>query len=516
MFTRQRFIILSSLATLTWSVVASPAWAQTPRPTPAATAIITTNQSGAVNQDLPFDATKSILPTNTSTQEVLWDFGDGVRTTGDTVNHSFRRAGTYTVNLTITTDQDQRLQDSVQVRIFDRTILLLADTSASDDQLALVQQQAADAGVLVVTLKARTSGPEALIEEDLTQQLLDNRAALSRSPIVVLWTAGVVGPNVLIQFAQHIHQSQDPSLSEAKIASQGIVLLSQTPFGVLSRTAQSAFDQLQPNYILLTRPDALPLLFKSVTADQARAAIFASPIEHRLLGTFSQRAINTLSPTNFMSVGLNFLVNRGVPINNIILLLMLPVIATILAFTRQVIGIKAFGLITPAMTTLAFLVMGLRYGLAVFLVVLLSGTVTRILVRRLRLLYLPRMALVLTSASLATLVLLGLGVAADRTAILSFSIFPILILIILAEEFIAVQFKRGGRVALTTTAWTLVLAITCYYIISWELFRTLLLSYPEIILLAIPLNILLGRWQGLRLVEYIRFRELMRYGSSTQ
>jgi len=121
------------------------------------------------------------------------------------------------------------------------------------------------------------------------------------------------------------------------------------------------------------------------------------------------------------------------------------------------------------------------------------------------------MALVLTSVSLSLLLLLGFGVANNQNSILSFSIFPALILTILAEEFIAAQFKLGVRSALTITAWTLVLSTICYFIVSSELFRTLILSYPEIILLTVPINVALGQWGGLRITEYFRFRELLRH-----
>jgi hypothetical protein len=125
------------------------------------------------------------------------------------------------------------------------------------------------------------------------------------------------------------------------------------------------------------------------------------------------------------------------------------------------------------------------------------------------------MALVLTSVSLSLLLLLGLGLANNQSSILSFSIFPALILTILAEEFIAAQFKLGVRSALALTAWTLVLSTICYFIVSSEIFRTLILSYPETILLAIPLNIALGQWTGLRITEYFRFRELLRHAKHT-
>lgn len=463
-----------------------------------------------IGKSISFDTSDSTIPEGTTIQEIVWDFGDGTRTTGDNVTHAFAKAGSYTVRLTIQTDQTT-VEDTADIQAFKDIMVLIADSTVPENQLTLYAQQAGKEGMLLLTLRSRAGGPEAVTEEELTNQLLDIRDALETNPLIVTWTSGGVGANVLSKFAQHVRQASDAAQPEVSFAKLGVIMLSDTRFGLLAPVAQSAFDQLRPAYILLTKPEALSLLLTPLSSEEAKTIIFNSPSPHRLLGAFSSRTVRDIGPTNFVSFGINFLVNRGVPINNITLILMLPIIATILAFSRQVIGLKAFGLITPAVTALAFLVMGLSYGLIVFAVILGAGTFTRLILRRFHLLYLPRMALVLTNVSISILILLGLGVVAERTVVLSFSIFPILILTLLAEEFIAVQFTSGARRAATITTWTLLLAIGCYYIVSWELFRTIVISYPEVVLLCIPLNILLGRWTGLRLTEYIRFRNLLRY-----
>lgn len=446
--------------------------------------------------------------------EIVWDFGDGVRATGSKVEHSYDKPGSYEVTLRVATD-DNVLEDTTEINVYKDLVIMVSDNSASVEQIELSQRQGAEEGVLVLSVRPKSSRPEVLIEEELTQQLLDIRSRVDQSHLIIMWTSGGVGANVLTKFAQHIKQSEGLSQDQLSLEGKGIVLLSETPFGVLAPSAQSAYDQLKPSYVILSRPTILDSIVTTKTADDAKSAVLANSKHHRILGEFSERTVEDLGVTNFMSFGINFLINRGVPVNSIILILMLPVVATILSFARQVIGIKSFGLITPAMTTLSFLVMGLQYGLIVFVVIVLSGTVTRSVLRRLRLLYLPRMALVLTSVSLSLLVLLGLGVANNQSSALSFSIFPALILTILAEEFIAAQFKLGVRSALTLTAWTLFLSTTCYFIVSSEIFRTLTLSYPEIILLTIPINVVLGQWGGLRLTEYFRFKELLRYARNS-
>ncbi len=469
------------------------------------------SEQSFVGKSNDFSVGEFILPPDAHIKEIVWNFGDGARTTGDSVRHTYERPGTYKVRLSLITDDGDVLETTGQVRVFGNVALLLADESFPEDQVAIKQERAAQDDLLLVVLRATPGGTEVVTEQLLTNQLIEAREAIQKSPIIILHTSGSVGSNVLSKFAQHIKQASDTSPEDLLILEKGIIMLSDTPFGVLAPAAQSAFNQLHPSYILLSKPQALDTLLKPLSAEEAKQTIVSSPLGHRVLGEFSARTIRDIGITNFMSFGINYLVNKGIPINSVSLILMLPVIATILSFSRQVIGMKAFGIVTPAMTTLSFLVLGLPYGLIIFSAILASGTITRLLMRQFHLLYLPRMALVLTGASIAILLVFGLGAATDNTALASFSIFPILILALLAEEFIALQFKAGAKSALTVTAWTLGLSIGCYFIVSWQLLRTLFVSYPEIVLLAIPLNILLGRWTGLRLTEYIRFRRLLRY-----
>ncbi len=458
-----------------------------------------------------FSAEEMYIPEDTAVREIIWNLGDGTRITGQEVSHVYANPGTYTVRLSLVTENSKVAEDTTQITVFRDVAMLVVDNAVPEERTEIEQQQAAQQRMLLTTIRPKTSGPEVVIEEALTNQLLDAREAIKRSDIIILQTSGSVGVNVLSKLAQHIKQASDTSFNDLNIEQKGVIILSDTPFGVLAPSAQVAFNQLRPNYVLLAKPETINLLLKPLSAEAAKQEILSSSTGHLLLGEFSARTIEDINPLNFMSFGINYLINKGIPINSISLILMLPVIATILSFSRQVIGMKAFGIVTPAMTTLSFLVMGLRYGLIIFLSVLISGTLTRLAMRRLHLLYLPRMALVLTGTSLAILLVFGLGVATDNTALASFSIFPILILTLLAEEFIALQFKSGAKRALTVTAWTLALSIGCYFIVSWQIVRTLFVSYPEAVLLAIPINILLGRWTGLRITEYIRFKNLLKY-----
>jgi hypothetical protein len=212
-----------------------------------------------------------------------------------------------------------------------------------------------------------------------------------------------------------------------------------------------------------------------------------------------------------MNQFISLALSSGIPIDTLILVLILPIIVTVIAFFRQVVGIKAFGIYTPAIITFAFLATNeIRYGITIFITVIIVGTLMRLVLKPFRLLYLPRVAIMITIVGFSILALLFLGGINNRTGLATVSIFPIVIMITLVEKFVAVQIEKGGRAAVILAVETLVISVIGYYIASWDVLIQGILRYPWISLLTIPINIFLGKWTGLRLTEYFRFRQIIK------
>ena len=205
------------------------------------------------------------------------------------------------------------------------------------------------------------------------------------------------------------------------------------------------------------------------------------------------------------------LVNLGIPQSTVILLLMLPIIATVVAFFRQIIGIKAFGIYTPSIITFAFLAFepkGWKYGTLIFITMILIGMLSRYTLRYLRVLYLPRVAITLTFVSFAMLGVLALGGYFQRTGLVAVDIFPLLIMITLVEKFVATQIEKGDKIAIILAIETLFISLVGYFIARSFFLNNLILVSPWIVLLTLPINVLLGKWSGLRLTELVRFRHI--------
>ncbi len=207
---------------------------------------------------------------------------------------------------------------------------------------------------------------------------------------------------------------------------------------------------------------------------------------------------------------ITYFITHGVPIDTVVLLLMLPIVVTVIAFFRQVIGIKAFGIYTPSIVTFAFLATKIKYGVVIFIVVILVGMLMRYVLKTLRILYLPRVAITLSVVAFSILILLSIGGSMHRTGLAAVSIFPILIMITIVEKFVTTQIEKGNKAALILALETLIISVVGYFIASWPLLIATLISAPWIVLATIPINIGLGKFDGLRLTEYLRFRNLLK------
>jgi hypothetical protein len=206
----------------------------------------------------------------------------------------------------------------------------------------------------------------------------------------------------------------------------------------------------------------------------------------------------------------NYFVEQGVPLVTVTLLLMFPIVATLIAFLRQVVGIKAFGIYTPSIIIFAFLATGLKYGFALYVSVILTGMLVRLLMKKFRILYLPRVAITLSIISLIILLFLVFGGSLQRTGLAAVSIFPLLIMITLVEKFISTQIEKGTKTAYLLALETLLISIAGYFLLKWNFLINLVIAYPFVILLTIPINIILGKWTGLRISEYLRFKEIFK------
>ena len=365
------------------------------------------------------------------------------------------------------------------------------------EKLTALVESSQEQYIHIELIGAYSSESEFLEEEELKTQIVENIDALEGADTIVVWTNGSSGLTVFSQ----VQQGMD---DEDFFSGKDIVFISDQDFGALSNIASGVYQTVQPERIVLTRYQAVWSILD--VEDDFVDLLEEQGIQYEVVDDRLH-----LRPWNLLSLFVNKMVDMGIPSNTIRLVLMLPVIVTVVAFMKQVVGLTTLGVYTPSILALSFIALDLEFGLLILLAILGMGTLTRLFLRRYRLLYIPRMAIVLTFVSLMILFLLFLGALFDASSIVGIAVFPMLIMSTMVEKFVSIQGGKGLRSALTLVGEAILVAILAYFIAEWDALKVIVMGYPEVILLFLLVNVVLARWGGLRLMEYIRFREIIRH-----
>ena len=227
----------------------------------------------------------------------------------------------------------------------------------------------------------------------------------------------------------------------------------------------------------------------------------------------NEQKLGAVLPYNLIKYAIRGAVASGVPPNTIVLLLLIPGVAALIAAARHLIGIRGFGIFLPAALSVSFVATGPIVGIIIFLLIVFVSTFFRMVLRRLsiiKLQYLPRMALMLHFVVLSILFLLFLAPYIKSPDISSVSIFPVLVLVLLSEDFSKVQLGKSVKVAMSLALETLILALTSFVLLATKSVQEFALLNPEVWILSIfVFDFLLGKYVGLRFMEIWRFRKLI-------
>lgn len=471
-----------------------------------AKAVITGPDDIAVGRTIILDASSSTTTGGEKT-EYRWFIEEPRQTISRSVEAIYtpEKPGTLIFHLVIRTvsltGQVEESETTHTVVVYNRKIAMIVDDSVPPEKIVMHSKAASEENIFLRVVSPASASTPLRTDDPLTEALSEQRLAIANAETIVVWTRdGISGLQALVNAVQN-----DPERLSG-IHNQSIVVITDRSLTTLARTARGPFSSLQPSQMILTRNEAINPLLLSATMDEFK-------------GTLAQRDIDSLTitsgdiffrPWDVLSALVNYMLTHGVSSQTVLLLLMLPVIATILAFLKQVIGITTFGLYTPSIIALSFLALGWWVGLLFLTFIVATGYVTRSIMKRWRLLYIPKVAIVLTVVSFTLMILLGIGTLFSITFSRD-TVFILLIMSSLTENFLSMKTEQGWRSAIMGIGETVLASLLCVFIVQWSPLQSFILAYPEVILLTIVVNVFLGRWTGLRLLEYIRFREVFRH-----
>lgn len=230
----------------------------------------------------------------------------------------------------------------------------------------------------------------------------------------------------------------------------------------------------------------------------------------KLVAFLEEHPPGPLSWNNFLQHAIQSAVAEGVPANVIVLVLLFPLIAALIGASRHVIGLRGFGMYIPAVLAVALVSTGIIEGLLVFGAIVVTALLTRKYLKKTEISYLPRTALLLWMVSIGILGLLLVAPYFGFVTLMTVNIFPILILVLLSENFLDALQRTKPVDALALTGETLALAFISSIIIQLESLQKFALTEPELLIIGIAFfNVLVGKFVGLRITELLRFRSII-------
>lgn len=444
-------------------------------------AVIDSPEAGEINKNILFEASRS-TGTIDNTQ-YLWDFGDQSVGSGPDIFHTYTKPGLYTVTLTLNNGNvnNEPVKATKQLFIYNEVQTLLIN-SAGDQ---------AHTQALVDKLKQKNIYLH-LLNYD-SEWSSEDEQFLRRSAFVFTY----LHPSELVSDLRHETLNQST-----------LVIISAENLQTLERLSRTSFSSIGASKIILAPGESIEEINNTPSILEAsNLAELTGLLTNKKLSFIEVNTQETIGIRNFMLAITNYLRSKGTPDWTLFLLLSIPFIATMISFARQFIGLATLGIYTPTVFTIIFLLIGGVTGSITFIIIAVLSIVLQKLFQRIRIMYIPKVAMILMFTSIILLGLLALGAYFNYNLIVSIDIFPVILLLTMGERFISLKLERGLKSASFLFVETIAVALVIYLILGHT--REAILAYPETIFLMIPINYLIGKWTGLRLSEILRFRELI-------
>ncbi|MDA3851028.1 MAG: hypothetical protein PF447_07115 [Spirochaetaceae bacterium] len=213
------------------------------------------------------------------------------------------------------------------------------------------------------------------------------------------------------------------------------------------------------------------------------------------------------------------LIKGGLSLRLLQFLLVIPFAVLIVVIFKNVVGFKTYGTFLPALMAMAIQATGLYAGIIAFTLVLIVTVLLRFPLEKLGILHTPKLAIMMLGVITSLIIISALSIIFEWegfSALNSAAVFPIAILTITSERIAITMMEEGVKESSLILFQTLIVMSLCFLIIRSVALQALVLVFPELLLGVLAMNLWLGHWTGLRIMEFYRFRSLIFRGNTDE
>jgi hypothetical protein len=206
-----------------------------------------------------------------------------------------------------------------------------------------------------------------------------------------------------------------------------------------------------------------------------------------------------------------WILENGVSEQILELLVAITLLATIVSISRYIFGSKTYGIYAPIILAIAYSYTGLRYGLVITAIVILTTLFSYSFLRRIRMHYITRIAINYCFLSivliLTFLIVNRYGFGLDNMT----NIPPLAVISItaLSDFFITSYVRKRVKTSLMVLTATILVSTIGWFVITRNEVSSYIINNLWIIPLLIFVNLLIGQFKGLRIKDFARFSSIV-------
>lgn len=338
------------------------------------------------------------------------------------------------------------------------------------------------------------TGKVSISNSEESQNIWEN---IDQSDIFVVGTSDVLG---FFSDITKLQKTKPISFTKKKI-----YIISSFSRSLLSKVLASSLSQIGATKVFLISEDQFYGLMTRVSSWEKDDILIGQEISYE-----KSKTIYSLSSF------LEFLAYAGFSYQLLASLLSITFAVLILNILKQVIGFNVFGIYYPILLAITLVVLGFSSSMIFIIIGLVSIIAVNLFTKKIHLLLHAKRALLISFYIAIFLFILGIDNFFELSLINyaifdnSLIIFPFFVTIVFSDKVFQEDIDMFSRAGIFDFVQYVIITGIIYLLLDYKTLQYFLISYPDIIILVVVLNILVGRYMWLQLFEYFRFSPLLR------
>ena len=412
-------------------------------------------------------------------------------------NYKFEKVGQYEIFVYIREEQWCQYQIWEKINVFEKIFFYIWKDI---QQLDLVQSSYEDKSIFLK--KAFVPEKTLFLEDEFFQIISEDISYFVDAEKIIINTSNF--PSIF-EFLWKL-----ANLYQTELNQKDIFLITDTNTNYIKRILAQYINKINVQNIFIVKNDYLIRFMDALSYENFQAE------QKHYIHIFSV-TFQDIQTQYFLSYIVDFLIYNEFPINLLWVIITLAVAALIVTIFRQIIGFSVFGVYNPILFAVSMLVLWIEITFSLLFIWLISTLLINLFTSKIYLLYSAKISLLMIVYFLITFLVfwldnfLGLYFIDYTVFSNSFIIFPVVFLIIVSNKVFGSNFSLFSKWWWVSFLEFLTVSLIIYFLLTWPNFQFFMLSYPDILFLIVILNILVGRFTWLQLLEYLRFMPLLKY-----